>query len=164
MVWFLTLWLLRKIGLDLSGNLGDFATFSYCSKNTTRLIYQTPIQISQWWPPLQLYSFEKYFDSFLWLNVKAAVTNLQCQLCLKKNVNRYMLLLLPSLFSHVQLCDPIDCSPPGSSVLEILQARILEWVAMPLFRRSGCKEWTHIFYVSCIGRQVLYHSHHLRSP
>ena len=29
------------------------------------------------------------------------------------------------------LCDPIDCSPPGSSVHGILQARILEWVAMP---------------------------------
>ena len=29
------------------------------------------------------------------------------------------------------LCDPIDGSPPGSSVPGILQARILEWVAMP---------------------------------
>ena len=28
------------------------------------------------------------------------------------------------------LCDPIDCSPPGSSTHEILQARILEWVAI----------------------------------
>ena len=27
-------------------------------------------------------------------------------------------------------CDPMDCSPPGSSVQEILQARILEWVAI----------------------------------
>ena len=29
------------------------------------------------------------------------------------------------------LCDTMDCSPPGSSVPGILQARILEWVAMP---------------------------------
>ena len=29
------------------------------------------------------------------------------------------------------LCDPMDCSPPGSSVRGIPQARILEWVAMP---------------------------------
>ena len=29
------------------------------------------------------------------------------------------------------LCDPMDCSPPGSSVHGILQIRILEWVAMP---------------------------------
>ena len=28
-------------------------------------------------------------------------------------------------------CDPMDCSPPGSSVRGILQARILEWVAIP---------------------------------
>ena len=28
------------------------------------------------------------------------------------------------------LCDPVDCSPPGSSVHGILQARILEWVAI----------------------------------
>ena len=35
------------------------------------------------------------------------------------------------------LCDPVDCSPPGSSVHGILQARILQWVAMPLSRGSS---------------------------
>ena len=35
------------------------------------------------------------------------------------------------------LCDPIDCSPPGSSVHEILQARILKWVAIPFSRGSS---------------------------
>ena len=35
------------------------------------------------------------------------------------------------------LCDPMDCSPPGSSVHGILQARILEWVAMPSFRGAS---------------------------
>ena len=34
------------------------------------------------------------------------------------------------------LCYPMDCSPPGSSVHGILQARILEWVAMTSFRGS----------------------------
>ena len=34
----------------------------------------------------------------------------------------------------LSLCDSMDCSPPGSSVLEILQARILEWVAILFFR------------------------------
>ena len=33
--------------------------------------------------------------------------------------------------SHVTLCDPMNCSPPGSSVHGILQARILEWTAIP---------------------------------
>ena len=32
--------------------------------------------------------------------------------------------------SRVQLCDPVDCGPPGSSVHGILQARVLEWVAI----------------------------------
>ena len=35
------------------------------------------------------------------------------------------------------LCDPMDCSPSGSSVHGILQARILEWVAMPSCRASS---------------------------
>ena len=35
-----------------------------------------------------------------------------------------------SHFSCVQLCNPIDCSPPGSSVHRILQARTLEWVTI----------------------------------
>ena len=34
------------------------------------------------------------------------------------------------------LCDPMDCSPPGSSVHGILQARILEWVPIPSSRGS----------------------------
>ena len=42
-----------------------------------------------------------------------------------------------SRFSRVRLCDPMDCSLPVSSVHGILQARILEWVAMPSSRRSS---------------------------
>ena len=38
-----------------------------------------------------------------------------------------------SLKSCLALCDPMDCSPSGSSVHGILQARILEWVARPSF-------------------------------
>ena len=60
-----------------------------------------------------------------------------------------------SCFSRVQLCNPIDCSPPGSSVPAILQARILEWVAMPSSKGSSQpRDGTHI---SCLGRWVLYH-------
>ena len=36
--------------------------------------------------------------------------------------------------SCLNLCYPMDCSPPGSSVHEILQARILEWVAISFSR------------------------------
>ena len=41
------------------------------------------------------------------------------------------------------LCDPMDCSPPGSSVHGILQAKILEWVA----------EETNIFLIALVKRQ-----------
>ena len=42
-----------------------------------------------------------------------------------------------SLQSCPTLCDPMDCSPPGSSVHEILQLRILEWVAIFSSRGSS---------------------------
>ena len=42
------------------------------------------------------------------------------------------------------LCDPMDYSPPGSSVHGILQARILEWVAMPFSRGSSPKDRTWV--------------------
>ena len=63
-----------------------------------------------------------------------------------------LLLLVPTLLSsaaqtgHLKvlaaqscptLCDPMDYSPPGSSVHGILQARILEWVAMSFSRGSS---------------------------
>ena len=59
------------------------------------------------------------------------------------------------LFSRVQLfSDPMDCSPPGSSVHGISQARTLEWVAMSFSKASSPpRDWTCI---SCIGRWVLY--------
>ena len=55
------------------------------------------------------------------------------------------------------LCDPMDCSPTGSSVHGIFQARILEWVTMTSSRRSPWhRDPPCISYISRIGRQVLY--------
>ena len=63
------------------------------------------------------------------------------------------------------LCDPMDSSLPGSYVHGILQARIQEWVAVSLSRGSSQTRYqTPISYVSCTGRQFLYHQHHLQSP
>ena len=43
------------------------------------------------------------------------------------------------------LCDPMDCSLPGSSVHGIFQARILEWIAIPSSRGSSQpKDWTWV--------------------
>ena len=64
-----------------------------------------------------------------------------------------------SLQSCLTLCDPVDYSPPGSSVHEILQARILKWVAMPpSMGSSWSRDQPHISNISCIGRRVLYTS------
>ena len=61
-----------------------------------------------------------------------------------------------SLQSCPTLCDPMDCSLPGSSVHGILQARILQWVVMPSSRgTSQPRDQTHISYVSCFGRWAL---------
>ena len=52
------------------------------------------------------------------------------------------------LQSCLTLCDPMDYSPPGSSVPGILQARILEWVAMPSSRGSSRpRDWTCISFI-----------------
>ena len=60
-----------------------------------------------------------------------------------------------------QLCltlwDPMDCSPPGSSVHGILQARILDWLAISFSRGSSRpSDWTQ---VSCIAGDTLPLSH-----
>ena len=53
------------------------------------------------------------------------------------------------------LCDPMDCSPPVSSVHGMSQARILEWVATSFFKVSSRpRDRTHI---CCTGRWILYY-------
>ena len=55
-------------------------------------------------------------------------------------------------FPCVQLCEPVDCSPPGSSVHGILHGRILEWVAMPSSKESSPpKDPIWVSYISCIA-------------
>ena len=73
--------------------------------------------------------------------------------------------LAPSLLrvfvsqSCLTLYDLMDCSLPGSSVHGILQAKIMEWVAMSSSKASS-RLWdrTRVSYISCIGRQFLYTS------
>ena len=46
------------------------------------------------------------------------------------------------------LCDPMDCSPPGSSVHGIIQARILEWVAISFLRAYFCLNKFLLFFLN----------------
>ena len=51
---------------------------------------------------------------------------------------------------YLTLWDPMDCNLTGSSVGGSLQARVMEWVALPYSRGSSC-----VSYISCTVRQVL---------
>ena len=73
------------------------------------------------------------------------------------------------LFIVAQSCptlrQPLNCSPPGSFLLGVSQARILEGVAISFSRESSwTRDWTHVFCISCIGRRIIYHQDHLGSP
>ena len=89
---------------------------------------------------------------FSWVNTRSGTAELKRGLQLGETgplFKRKYLVQIHSLFiarkvkrkvkslSHVQLCDPMDCSPPGSSIHGIFQARILEWVAISFSRRSS---------------------------
>ena len=50
------------------------------------------------------------------------------------------------------LCNPMDCSPPGSSIHGIFQAGTLEWVAISFSRGSSwSRDWTHVSWVSALA-------------
>ena len=58
------------------------------------------------------------------------------------------------MLRHVQLCNAMNWSPPGFSVHGILQVRILEWVAMPSFRRSSLTQGLNPCLLYLLHRQV----------
>ena len=67
---------------------------------------------------------------------------------------------LLSLQSCPALCDPMDCTPPGSSVRGILQVTVLDWAAVGSSRApSPHRDHIHVSHVSCAGGLVLYHLH-----
>ena len=84
-------------------------------------------------------------SSFRWLSLNSI-----CHVISSKNI--LMCVHAQLLQSGPTLCNLIDCSPPGSFVHGILQARILEWVAMPSSRGySQPRDWTLVSQGSCIA-------------
>ena len=80
------------------------------------------------------------------------VTIPACPPCEVKSVEELVAQSCPTL------CNPMDCSPPDSSVHGILQARTLKWVAISCsWGSSPPRDWTHVSCISCIGRWILYH-------
>ena len=72
------------------------------------------------------------------LNEKTLLFQLQSLAFCKHSIHAVPLIVILQSLSHVQLCHPMDCSPPGSSAHWISQARILEWVAISF---SGESSW-----------------------
>ena len=70
-------------------------------------------------------------------------------ICMEKDVNRDSEKKVKVAQLYLTLCDPMDCSPPDSSVHGISQAKILEWVTISCSRGSSGP------------RRFLYHSSHL---
>ena len=74
-------------------------------------------------------------------------------------IPQYRMCVCAQSLSRVRLfCNPMDYSLPGFSVHGILQARILEWVAISSSRASSpSRDPIFLSYVSCIGKWVLYY-------
>ena len=101
---------------------------------------------------------ELAMDREAWRAAVRGVTNSWTRLSNCTELNMwYNCVHAKSIQSCLTLCNPMDWSPPGSSVYGILQARILEWVAMPSSRGSSWpRDRNWVSSVSCIGRWVLY--------
>ena len=101
-----------------------------------------------------------YMEHFSWLTIFYSIIcgDLNGKEILKRgDIYIYACVHAKSLQSCLTL-EHYDYSPPGFSVHGILQARILEWVAVPSARRSSwLREWTSVSCISCFGRWVLYH-------
>ena len=112
------------------------------SRSTTLIWTVLPILITTSWVQTTILSSLHHFESLV-----SDELLIQYTLCCAK-----------SLQSCLTCCNPVDCSPPGSSVHGISQARALKWVAIPI---SSGSSWPRgQAYVSCvswIGREVLYH-------
>ena len=76
---------------------------------------------------------------------------------LTKSLGRTLAYMCVCIVSQLclTLCDLMVCSLTVSSVHQIFQARILEWVAIPFSRESS--QPRDLTWVSCIGRWILYH-------
>ena len=87
-------------------------------------LYCIPLETYMWNPLL----LDRWAVSKFWLQNNATVNRLVI-------VMLYMCMLVTQ--SCPTLCNAVDCSPPGPLVREILQARILEWVAISFSRGSS---------------------------
>ena len=89
-----------------------------------------------------------------WFSIKHWFPTLFLLRYVRKMISQWLLYVCPIARLCLTLYYALDCSPSGSPVHGISQARILEWVATSSFRRSS---WSrHRALISCIGGWILY--------
>ena len=100
---------------------------------------------------------------FFWSTNYAVLQDINVNVYEEVNIVIWQMCLLCSIAqSCLTICDPMDGSPPGSSVHRILQARILGWVAISYSKGSfPPRDQNSITCVSYIDRWILDHQHHL---
>ena len=104
-------------------------------------------QLSTSWGVSRVEKNEEYMKQ--WLNIDTVI--LFCIL----PINVYVCVRNHAQLFATPLC---NCNSPGSSVLGIFQAKILKWVAISYSRGSfQPRNQTHLSWVSCLGRRILYH-------
>ena len=131
--WYLTHFQSRTVYTKLDMIIGQQA-------HLLKLFF-LPQNLIQWHSLLLFLWIIFHFFSLLLYHLNGNVSYILCLLCAKL------------LQSCPALCNPVDWSPPGSSVHRILQARILEWVVIPITRGSSQpREQTHVSSISCFGR------------
>ena len=102
-----------------------------------------------WWGIILLFKDTKWQDFFTCSAFSPVYT--KPATCMVHNLELLRWAFLIHTQLHLTLCDPMDCSPPGSSVHGIFQATLLEWAAISSSRGSSRpRDGTHISHVSCI--------------
>ena len=103
----------------------------------------------------------------IWLQPHSAVTGWAQEICILSPLkSQWPPVGAAQSLSHANLfCNPIDCSPPRSSVHGIPQASILEWVAISSSRRSSqSRDGTHISCITCSSGRFIFTTELSGSP
>ena len=140
----------KKKKNDAQKVIANFPTSHSLWKSLSRVwLFATPWTVACQAPLSMEFSRQEYWSELPF------PSPFQTLVCIQIKWLAYLLALCQSCPT---LRDPMGCSPPGSSVLGILPARILEWVAISNSRESSQpRDWAHVSWVSCIGRWALYH-------
>ena len=111
--------------------MGRYFLITHCKHNPEKWLRKTSFKDC-----ILAYSARKYRDTKGPRRIVFSQTLLHLYMG-RLHVNKSACMCAKSLQSCPTLCDPMECSPPGSSVHEILQARIMDWIAMPSSRGSS---------------------------